>query len=109
MSQGDVRRPAPSEPEKKELQPHIRARLSAMASLESALRGLEAACIALEPYHQPVQLVGSKPTLEHAMYVFANNVHAAIVAGATKLGIAKGGPEEAAEAPAAAPAAPGPG
>lgn len=89
MSQRDVRRPAPSEPERKELQPHIRARLSAMASLEAALRSLEAACIALEPYHQHVQLVGAKHTLEHAMFMFANNMHAALVAGATKLGITR--------------------
>lgn len=104
MSQRDVRRPAPSEAEPKEIKPHIRARLAAMASLESALRGLEAACIALEPFHKPVQLAGARMPLEHAMYVFASNMHTTIVAGATRLGIAKPNPEpqlepEAAQAP----------
>jgi hypothetical protein len=69
-----------------------------MASLESALRALEAACIALEPYHQKVMLVGAKPTLEHLMYDLAQHIHTTIVAGATKLGITK---THAAEEPAA--------
>lgn len=73
----------------------MRARLAAMASLESALRALEAACIALEPYHQKVMLVGAKPTLEHLMYDLAQHIHTTIVAGATNLGIANTEPEPA--------------